>query len=289
MAIALGMLIPPRMGDQEIATVAAWARETGLDALDLPPDFAAGAQACRAQGLRIGTVAGRSVSQTLSPDDSTREQAVAALTRQIHEMADAEARVLFMCLVPEDRAQPVARSLALFAETFPRIAAACEEAGVRIALEGWPGPGPSYPTLGYTPVVWRRMFAAVPSPALGLCYDPSHLVRLGIDYLRVLGEFADRIHHCHGKDTELLPEARYLYGHRAALLDTPPPFSEGPWRYCVPGDGAVDWAKVAYALEQAGYDGCVCIELEDARYGGTAEREQQGIRKAYRHLAWHFR
>lgn len=36
MAIGLGMIIPPKIGDQGIATVAAWAREVGLDALDLP-------------------------------------------------------------------------------------------------------------------------------------------------------------------------------------------------------------------------------------------------------------
>ncbi len=289
MAITLGMIIPPKVGDQGIATVAAWAREVGLDVLDLPQDFAAAARVCRAQGLGIGTVAGRSVAQTLNADEGARERAVDAITQQIREMASVDARVLFMCLVPEDRSQPIAQSLAFFAETFPRITAACEAAGVRIALEGWPGPGPHYPTLGYTPEVWRRMFAAVPSPALGLCYDPSHLVRLGIDYRRVLQEFADRIHHCHGKDTDLLPEARYLYGQRAALLDAPPRFSEGPWRYCVPGDGLVSWAAVAYGLEQAGYEGCVCIELEDARYWGTAEQEQQGVRKAYQHLAGHFR
>jgi len=289
MAITLGMIIPPKVGDQGIATVAAWAREVGLDVLDLPQDFAASARVCRAQGLGIGTVAGRSVAQTLNADEGARERAVDAIAQQIREMASVDARVLFMCLVPENRSQPIAQSLAFFAETFPRITAACEAAGIRIALEGWPGPGPHYPTLGYTPEVWRRMFAAVPSPALGLCYDPSHLVRLGIDYQRVLEEFADRIHHCHGKDTDLLPEARYRYGQRAALLDAPPRFSEGPWRYCVPGDGLVNWARVAYGLEQAGYEGCVCIELEDARYWGTAEQEQQGVRKAYQHLAGHFR
>ena len=63
MAIALGMIIPPKVGDQGIATVAAWAREVGLDALDLPQDFAAPARVCRAQGLEIGTVAGRSVAR----------------------------------------------------------------------------------------------------------------------------------------------------------------------------------------------------------------------------------
>jgi sugar phosphate isomerase/epimerase len=270
---------------QDIATVATWAREAGLGALDLPPDFAGPARVCREHGLRVGTVDGRSVPQLLSPDDGVREQAVSSLTQQIEEMPQAGVHRLFLCLVPEDVTQPIAVSLEIFKKTFPRLAAACEAAGVRVALEGYPGPGPHYPTLGYTPEVWRAMFAAVPSPALGLCYDPSHLVRLGIDYLRVLEEFKGRIYHCHGKDTAFLPEAAYLYGNLVPALAKPPRYSGGAWRYTVPGDGAVNWSAVAYGLEQAGYDGIISIELEDARYSGTLDREQQGIVKAYRHLA----
>jgi sugar phosphate isomerase/epimerase len=288
MRVAIGMRIPQRMQEQDINTVATWASGVGLGALDLPADFAEGARACGALGLRIGTVDARHVPQMLSPDEGIREGAVNAVLEQISAMGAVGAGALLVCLVPEDLTQPIARSLEIFAATFPRITEACEAAGVRIALEGWPGPPPFYPTLGYTPEVWRAIFAAVPSPALGLCYDPSHLVRLGIDYLRVLEEFKSRIVHCHGKDTAILPEALYRYGYRPPALDTPPDFSEGAWRYSVPGDGAVNWAAVAYVLEQAGYEGVVSIELEDARYWGTREREQQGILRAYRHLAQQF-
>lgn len=132
------------------------------------------------------------------------------------------------------------------------------------------------------------MFRAVPSKALGLCFDPSHLVLLGIDYLRVLDEFADRIVHCHGKDTELLPEQQYPYGTMAARLHETPNFSEEPCRYCIPGTGEVDWNRVAYRLEQIGYEGCVSVELEDSRYWGTLENELKGICKAGEHLSMHF-
>src|SRR5260370_312838 len=131
--------------------------------------------------------------------------------------------------------------------------AAPGRAGVRAVFEGWPGRAPQYPTVGCTPETWRAMFAAVPSQTLGLNYDPSHLVRLGIDYLRVLDEFKDRIYHCHGKDTALLPEAQYRYGHFPPALDKLPSFSEGAWRYCVPGDAAVDWTPVPYAPVQPAY------------------------------------
>lgn len=289
MTVGIGMIIPPKIRAAGMETVTSWAREVGLDALDLPADYAAGAQACGAAGLRIGTVEGKGVGRLLSEDGATRGQAVAEIVEQVRAMPAVGARVLFVCLVPEHRGQPIARSLELFTESFKPVVTACEEAGVRVAFEGWPGPGPHYATLGYTPEQWRAMFAAVPSPALGLCFDASHLVRLGIDYLRVLEEFGPRINHCHGKDTEMLPEARYLYGVMAPALGTSPAFSEGYWRYCVPGDGVVDWAAVAYGLERFNYQGCVSIELEDARYWGSLEKEQQGIRKAFATLARHFR
>jgi sugar phosphate isomerase/epimerase len=288
MPISIGMLIPPKLNTKGIEAVVTWAKAAGLTALDLPADFAAPADACRAQGLRLGAVWGIVQGGLLSPDERKRGESVTRLQSQIRAMPGASAEVLFLCLVPEDAAQPMADSLSIFRETFPAIAAECEAAGVRAVFEGWPGPAPYYPTLGCTPEVLRAMFAAVPSAALGVNYDPSHLVRLGIDYLRVLDEFKDRIYHCHGKDTALLPEAQYRYGRLPPALDKMPSFSGGAWRYCVPGDGAVDWSQVAYALHQAGYAGCISIELEDARYWGSVEKEQAGITKAYQHLARHF-
>jgi len=281
------MLIPPKLGGLGIETVANWAKAEGLGALDLPVDFAAAAQACKTHGLRPGAVWGASQDQLLSPDAGKRVAAVSRLQHQIQAMPAAGATVLFLCLVPENSSQTIADSLAIFRETFPAIAATCEMAGVRAVFEGWPGPAPLYPTLGCTPETWRAMFAAVPSMTMGVNYDPSHLVRLGIDYLRVLDEFKGRIYHCNGKDTALLPEAQYLYGHFPPALSRAPSFSEGAWRYCVPGDGVVDWSQIAYTLAMAGYDGCVSIELEDARYWGTVEKEQAGLAKAYRHLARH--
>ncbi len=288
MTIPIGMLIPPKIGQLGMPAVVSWAKQLGLGALDLPEDFAEGARLCQAHGVRIGAVSGASQSRLLSPDDRRRAEAVARLRSQIRSMPPAGAHILFLMLVPEEASQPIATSLAIFRETFPAIAAECEQAGVRAVFEGWPGPAPHYPTLGCTPETWRAMFAAVPSPALGLNYDPSHLVRLGIDYLRVLDEFKERIYHCHGKDTALLSEAQYRYGHFPPALDKSPSFSGGGWRYCVPGAGAVDWSQVAYALTQAGYGGCISIELEDARYWGSLEKEQAGLAAAYQHLAQHF-
>lgn len=284
MNVPIGARIPPKLRAEGIPRVAELFRSIGLRAIDVPDLTEEVADACRQQGLTIGTVDADGAPQLLSAEQAVRTAAVRRICAQIQSISQLGAKAMFMCLVPEDKTQPIETSLAYFEETFPAIALACEEVNVRIALEGYPGPGPYYPTLGYTPEVLRAMFRAVPSKSLGLCFDPSHLVRLGIDPLRVFDEFSDRIVHCHGKDTELLPEQAYLYGSMPAQLDCVQKFSEGSWRYTIPGAGEVNWNKVAYRLDKIGYAGCVCIELEDAMYWGTLDDELTGIRKGFEHL-----
>jgi len=286
LALAVGMRIPPKIGGLGLDGVASWAQSTGLGALDLPRIDAESKGILDQHGLRLGTVDASGTGDILSRDAERRQKGSAALRARIDDVAAHGGRVIFICLVPGEQMSR-RDAFNVWAEVFPPIAEYAESKGVSFAIEGWPGGGPVYPTVGYTPEVLRAMFKQCPSPALGLCYDPSHLVRLGIDHLRFLDEFASRVRHCHGKDTEILPDGQYLYGSMSAVLDRTPGFSEGPWRYCVPGDGTVNWARVAYRLEQAGYDGPISIELEDARYWGTLEKEQAGIRKALAHLKTH--
>ncbi len=280
----IGMRIPGKIGAEGLDAVAAWAKAAGLDALDLGEISPANLEILARHGLRLGSVDAGGAGHILSRDPERRRRGTEALLAQIERVAELGGKVLFICLVPGDRDIGRREGFELWAEAFPPIVAAAERRGLSFALEGWPGGGPHYPTVGYTPEVLRAMFRHVPSPALGLCYDPSHLVRLGIDHIRFLDEFSERVRHCHGKDTEILPEGRYLYGTMPAVLDGTPGFSEGSWRYCVPGDGTVDWARVGFRLQQAGYAGVVSIELEDARFAGSLEAERAGIAKALAHL-----
>ena len=90
------------------------------------------------------------------------------------------------------------------------------------------------------------MFAAVPSPALGLSFDPSHLVWLQIPHIPdVIRAYGSKIYHVDGKDTEILP-ARLA---RQGILGS------GWWRYRLPGLGALDWSAIFSALADIGYDG----------------------------------
>ena len=133
--------------------------------------------------------------------------------------------------------------------------------------------------------------------ALKLNYDPSHLIRLGVDPLRFLSEFGAHVRHAHGKDTVFDANRLYETGNLGVSLPSDLPgsaaknrmgFGEGWWRYCIPGDGVVSWAGVAAGLAEYGFDGVVSVELEDARYNGSWEGEQAGLGRSREYLARFF-
>lgn len=289
MSWKIGMRIPPKIGAEGMEKTAAWAARNGIDVLDVPSLTAEIKQTCDRAGVGIGSVDAVSVSQLLSKDTTRREKAAEAVKKQMEGMAPLGAKVLFMCLIPEDRSMPRKETFAIWKDTFPELVRHAEKQGVYMAIEGWPGPAPEYPTIGCTPEMWRAMFEAIPSKHFGLNYDPSHLVRLGIDYLRALSEFGERVNHCHGKDTEILGEELYECGVLPATFGAKYGFSEGSWRYTIPGHGQVEWERVAVRLDRFGYQGAISIELEDHRFWGTLEKERQGIVKAAEHLSKYYK
>ncbi len=52
----------------------------------------------------------------------------------------------------------------------------------------------------------------MPDDTFGLNFDPSHLVWLGIDYIKAAKDFAARIFHVHAKDAEILKEEYIPFG-----------------------------------------------------------------------------
>jgi sugar phosphate isomerase/epimerase len=154
----------------------------------------------------------------------------------------------------------VADNLRAFAEVYGPLASFAEERGVRIAFETAGRGGPEG-NLAHSPELWDAMFDAVPSPALGLSFDPSHLVWLHIPNIPdVIRAYGSRIYHVDGKDTEILP-ARLA---RQGILGS------GWWRYRLPGLGALDWRAIFSALREVGYDDVISIENEDPICPGKA-------------------
>lgn len=286
------MRIPPKIGADGIESVASWASSVGIDVIDVPFYNAEVKNILEKAGLEVGSIDGvGAVGQTklLSVDEKSRSEAVEAIKNQMTEVSGLGGKVMFMCLVPEDIALPRNEAFEIWKEAFPSIVKHAEQENIYIALEGWPGPAPYYPTLGCTPEMLRAMFHVISSKHFGINYDPSHLVRLGIDHLRFLSEFGERVNYSHGKDTEILHDELYECGVIPASFGSKYDFSEGSWRYTIPGQGDVDWGKVALRLEKVGYKGPISIELEDHRYWGSIEAERKGIEKAKEHLAIYFK
>lgn len=95
-----------------------------------------------------------------------------------------------------------------FLQVWRPLVALAEDQGVRIGIENCPmlftaDEWPGGKNLAVSPAIWRRMFADIPSPSLGLNYDPSHFIWQQMDYVAPIREFADRLFHVHAKDVRL--------------------------------------------------------------------------------------
>lgn len=166
-----------------------------------------------------------------------------------------------------------------FEAIFGDLVAHAEKVDVALALENCPmlfsnDEWPGGKNLAISPAVWRRIFAAFPSRHLGLCFDPSHLIWQHIDILRCLREFGDRIVHVHAKDTRVDPDRLYEEGVMGLGWHTPK----------LPGLGDVDWGAFFSVLSDTGYQGPVCIEVEDRAYEHSLEGRKSALEQSKRFL-----
>lgn len=164
-----------------------------------------------------------------------------------------------------------------FKEVWPPLIQFAEDHGIKIGIENCPMlfTGDEWPggkNLAHSPAIWRRMFEEIPSDHFGLNYDPSHLVWQQIDYTKPLWEFADRIFHVHAKDVRVDKDHLNDVGILATPLEYHTPK--------LPGLGAVDWGRFFSVLTDTGYDGPVCIEVEDRAYEKTLETRKAALRQS---------
>jgi sugar phosphate isomerase/epimerase len=166
-------------------------------------------------------------------------------------------------------------NLQLFADRFGPIAEMAARRGLLVALENWMSVSGHLPfkpiNFGGSPDTWDALFKAVPEKALGLEFDPSHLYWQGIDHIRALREFRDRVHHVHAKDTEMLPERRYRGGINGDYF-----------RFRIPGYGEINWPQFISTLDEIGYTGNMAIEHEDPIY--CDERFDEGLVRGWQVL-----
>jgi sugar phosphate isomerase/epimerase len=263
---------------RSLPALATWARESQFEAIDLmnvrPDDL----KTLEQHGLRIGSADLLDFGNLLSTDASSRKELIEKNAAYMQQLGPLGAKVFFTCVIPGDAALPRAENYRLAVEVFKPLARAAGAAGAKIVIEGWPGGWPHYANLCCTPETYRSLIADVGGEALGINYDPSHLIRLGVDHVRFLREFAPRVFHVHAKDTELFPEAQYEYGlYQSAVGVKAHGFGEHCWRYAIPGHGCTRWTECLAILRSVGYRGVVSVELEDEHFNGSEAGEKAGL------------
>jgi sugar phosphate isomerase/epimerase len=277
-------LIGFRSGDrgwqENLDEVLSWTVVQSFGTIDLPASRIDRIGSLTEKGLKVGSVdlmSGSGFQDLLSPDKAKRGAAVGVARQNIEKSAKAGATIFFTVMLPEDPGRPRAENFGYLVESYASLTPTLEACGAKIVIEGWPGAG----ALCCTPETYRALFAQVPSPALGVNYDPSHLIRMGIDHVRFLHEFASRVYHVHAKDTEINADHLYEFGSEQPATFAPStPYGAWAWRYTIPGHGITRWSEVFKILAAAGYRGFVSIELEDARFNGDAASKQLGLIKS---------
>lgn len=156
---------------------------------------------------------------------------------------------------------------------FTPIVEHARNAGVRLCFENcpmifsydeWPGGH----NIAYSPRIWRRIFEQW-GDAVGMNFDPSHLIWQFIDQTRFIKEFGPHIAHVHAKDLMVDHDGLYENGIMSAGMGWQVP------RLC--GLGDVDWSNFFSGLYRAGYDGPVIIEHEDRLFEGTDDKVKRGF------------
>ncbi len=202
-------------------------------------------------------------------------EAITKAYERVFDLAEALGTNIVASMGGFDASRDWKGNIQLFADRFGPVTELAEKRGIKIAIENWMsvhGRLPFKPVnIGGSPDTWDDMFKAVPSRALGLEFDPSHLYWQGIDHIRALKEYKDRVYHVHAKDTEMLPERRYRGGINGEYF-----------RFRIPGYGEINWAEFISALDEIGYSGDIAIEHEDPVY--QKQRFDEGLARGWQVL-----
>ena len=264
---------------QDLSSLLPFAQQAGFEVLDLPALPVEDLKQVQDAGLRVGTVdLPPPWADLICDDEDRRHAATDRCASYIRELAELGIHHFFTVLLPADPSLPRGENLEFAVSAYRRLCAAIEDTQARIVLEGFPGPPPYFGSLACTPADFRLFDQRVGSPHIAINFDPSHLVRMRIDPHRFVDEFHDRIYHVHAKDTEILDEALYEHGDLQPATETPVHgFGAHHWRYAIPGHGVIRWRRLFEQLSAAGYQGPVCIELEDEHFNGSTDGEQRGL------------
>lgn len=272
----IGLRLTGPLAAQPLAETARWAVAAGFGCVDLMAAQAPAAGEWTAAGLPVGTVDlfSREWTGMLSADAGKRRATVELARRAIRDHAAAGASLHFVVMLAEDVTLPRRQTFDYMVESYGELSDVLDETRTRIVIEGWPGCNAHC----CNPESYRAFLQAMNSPSFGINFDPSHLIRMGIDPVRFLQEFVGHVYHVHGKDTLVDAERLYQIGHeQGGTFGEPHAWGGWSWRYTIPGKGQAPWTELLTILQTARYQGRISIELEDVDFNGTLEGEHRGF------------
>ncbi len=250
-----------------------------IDVANLTEEKAAEINAyCKSKGVEISALA-----YYPNPLDPNKEKAEAAIAH-IYKLMDASKMLgvnMIGTFIGRDPSKNVDENIELVKEVWTPIVRYAEKIGVKIAIENcpmlftndeWPG-GQNIMT---SPANWRKVFAVLDSPNLGLNFDPSHFVWQQMDYVKAIYDFKDKIFHVHYKDIKMYPEKLAEVGVMATPLQYMSPK--------IPGLGDVNWSKFISALTDIRYEGYSVIEIEDKAFEKSLDDAKRAIKQTANYL-----
>ena len=216
----------------------------------------------------------------LTPDEEESAVAVAHLKKVI-VAAKALNLSVVSSFVGRDWTKSVDDNWPRFQRIWSDLIRFAEDHGIRIAIENCPmlftrDEWPGGKNLAHSPALWRRMFETIPSASFGLNYDPSHLVWQMMDYVKPLHDFRDRIFRVHLKDARV---DRYKL-NEVGILAHPLEYHSPK----LPGLGEIDWGHFITALGDIGYDGPVCVEVEDRAFEAAQPDRKRALLQSHDYI-----
>ncbi|MFQ3591891.1 MAG: sugar phosphate isomerase/epimerase [Gemmataceae bacterium] len=227
---------------------------------------------------RVGISALGYYPNPLSPDAAVREVACQHLLKVIDAAALLGLPVI-NTFIGRDPTRMIEDQWEQLKQVWGPIVAHAEKKNIRIGIEHCPmlfsrDEWPGGKNLAISPLIWRRLFDTFAGPTLGLNLDPSHLVWQFIDAPRVIREFGTRIYHVHAKDARIDQDKLYEVGVTGLMWHTPK----------LPGLGDVNWRAFFSALSDTGYNGPICVEVEDRAYEKTADDRKRALLQSAAYL-----
>jgi len=290
----LGLLTAP-FEDTPLVQVADWAGANGFSAFEVACWPASGGERRRYAGTSHINVDGLTRSEgeaitaqladrgieisglgyypnPLHADAAHREEVLGHLKKVITGAGTMGVKVVNTFL-GGDRSLNVDDNWKRAQQIFAPIVQHAADSGVTLCFENcpmifsndeWPGGH----NIAYSPKIWRRIFEEW-GDAVGMNFDPSHLIWQMIDQTRFIKEFGPRMAHVHAKDVMIDRDGLYENGVMSVGMGWQIP------RLC--GLGDVDWSDFFSGLYRAGYDGPVIIEHEDRLFEGTDDKIKRGF------------